>query len=139
MCVLNRTREISNGVAVKKLMNSASDHFPLIITYASKRDKKCYSRSITKRSLKKFNNEDWNNVLQSKDWSSFHNTDDVDTAVSIYTSIVESALYELAPLKTFKIKSRYKFGLSDKTKKLMKERDYSVKREIKKYIVTLPL
>ena len=92
------SKEINKNVEVKKLLNSASDHFPVILSYDVKRVKICYKRSITKRSLKKFNKEDWNRILLSKDWSSFHNTKEVDRAVSIYTDIVKSALDELAPM-----------------------------------------
>ena len=43
--------------------------------------------------------------------------------VNIFSKFIEEALDELAPIKTFTIRSHYKFGLTDKTKELMHERD----------------
>ena len=48
---------------------------------------------------------------------------DLDEKVKIFTENINTALDEIAPFKTFKIRSSYKFGLSDKTKELMKLRD----------------
>ena len=39
--------------------------------------------------------------------------------VKIFTQYIEEALDEVAPIKSFTVKSNYKFGLSEKTKKLM--------------------
>ena len=36
---------------------------------------------------------------------------------------IEEALDEIAPYKTFTIKSNYKFGISNNTKEMMKKRD----------------
>ena len=43
--------------------------------------------------------------------------------VEIFNKNIEEALDEVAPVKTFIIRSQYKFGLSDDTKKLMHDRD----------------
>jgi hypothetical protein len=40
-----------------------------------------------------------------------------------FAKTVEEALDEIAPIKTFKVRSFHKFGLSDRTKELMKARD----------------
>ena len=40
-----------------------------------------------------------------------------------FTKNTNEALDEVAPFKTFKIKSQYKFGLSEETKKLIYKRD----------------
>ena len=37
--------------------------------------------------------------------------------------MIDEALDEIAPLKTFSVKSNYIFGLTHKTKELMKKRD----------------
>ena len=42
--------------------------------------------------------------------------------IHMYTT---EALDEVAPIKTFNIRSHYRFGLSDKTKEAMHERDFS--------------
>ena len=43
--------------------------------------------------------------------------------VEIYTKFNTQALDMRAPFKTFKIKSHYKFGISNETKDLMSKRD----------------
>ena len=42
--------------------------------------------------------------------------------VKIYQSNVKDTLDEIAPIKTNKIRSNYKFGLSDSTRKLIADR-----------------
>jgi hypothetical protein len=44
--------------------------------------------------------------------------------------LINEALNEIAPIKTFKFRSSYKFGLSVATKELMKNRDQT-RKEIK--------
>ena len=45
----------------------------------------------------------------------------------IITSLVSESLDECAPVKTFKIRNQNKHGISEKTRKLIKERDESRK------------
>ena len=47
----------------------------------------------------------------------------MDSMVDTFTKYTNEALDEVAPFKTFKIKSQYKFGLSEDTKKLICKRD----------------
>ena len=42
--------------------------------------------------------------------------------VEIFTLNIQETLDEVAPYKTFTVKSQYKFGLSEKTKDLMTKR-----------------
>ena len=48
---------------------------------------------------------------------------DLDEMVKQFESNIKEALDEVAPMKTCRIKSSYKFGLSEKTKELMRARD----------------
>ena len=48
--------------------------------------------------------------------------------VENFDNLMQEALDEVAPLKTFKIRSHHKFGLSEHTKKLMKKRDIARKK-----------
>ena len=50
--------------------------------------------------------------------------------VKIFTKNMEEALNEVAPFKSFKVTSHYKFGLSEETKELMSKRD-STRESIK--------
>ena len=43
--------------------------------------------------------------------------------VDVFQRNIEDALNDVAPVKSFTIKSNYKFGISDETKKVMHERD----------------
>ena len=43
--------------------------------------------------------------------------------VSVFNNNVENALNEVAPVRTFTIRSNHRFGLSDSTKELMQKRD----------------
>ena len=83
-----------------------------------------------KRSLKNFTEERWNTILQRKNWANLNEDetqlskqDTLDNKVRQFTKNIEEALDEIAPMKTFAIKSQYKFGLSQETKDLMKKRD----------------
>ena len=44
-------------------------------------------------------------------------------SVMLFNSAVQESLDEIAPVRTFKVRSHHKFGLSDQTKALMKVRD----------------
>ena len=43
--------------------------------------------------------------------------------VAVFNANIEKALEHVAPVKTFKIRSNHRFGLSDSTKELMRKRD----------------
>ena len=43
--------------------------------------------------------------------------------VEVYQKNIEDALNEVAPFKTFTIRSQYRFGLSEETKQVMHDRD----------------
>ena len=62
--------------------------------------------------------------------------------VEKFTNLITEALDEVAPIESFTVKSRYKFGISEQTKLLMSKRDktrMSMKqesREQKKILMT---
>ena len=86
------------NVNTRKIINYASDHFPVIISYETKISKPVYTKKIIKRSLKNFSVTNWNNALQSQDWSDLYQTNDLNEAVDIYTKKVEAALDDIAPI-----------------------------------------
>ena len=117
---------IKEKILCKTLANSSTDHLPVVTTYAMGRPiTKIYTKQITKRSLKNFNEQSWNKCLVSKVWSGIEKENDINEKVRIFTNNINEALDEVAPIKNFKIKSSYKFGLSDKTKELMRIRDHT--------------
>ena len=112
-------------MSVSKLPNSSTDHLPVITNLKSNSimDISKFKTKVTKRSLKNFSEEAWNACLARKNWSKIEECNDVDGMVKIFSKNIEGALDEIAPIKTFTIRSQYRFGLSDNTKKLMHDRD----------------
>jgi hypothetical protein len=80
-------------------------------------------RMITKRSMKNFTPRTWNESLANRHWESLGGTDDPNKMAKLFTEIVNKALDECAPMKTFTIKPGYRPGLTEKAKKLMRERE----------------
>ena len=66
--------------------------------------------------------------LSRRDWSSIDDCNNVDDMVKVFSLNINEALDDIAPYRTFTIKSGYKFGISEKTKQLMKDRDINRKR-----------
>ena len=93
------------------------------------------TRQIKKRSLKNFSEERWNDILATKQWNSLDSvTEDensLDKMIEKFSNNVEEALNEIAPFKTFTVRSNHKYGLSEETKKIMKSRD-QVRKSISK-------
>lgn len=77
--------------------------------------------------MKKFNSKSWNDCLAFKDWSILDDCSNVNETERAFTELINEALNETAPFKTFKVRSSYKFGLSAATKELMKNRDQTRK------------
>ena len=65
----------------------------------------------------------WIESLAKKDWSSISSCKNVDEMVKVYQKNIDEALNEVAPVKSFTIRSQYRFGLSDATKQVMHDRD----------------
>ena len=63
-----------------------------------------------------FNENNWNESLNDKNWSDIDEGGDVNGMALIFTTNVSKALDEIAPFKKITIKSSYKFGLSQETK-----------------------
>ena len=76
---------------------------------------------LTKRSFKNFTTERWNESLKNQNWDPVINEQDLDVKVSMFTEIINKALDDVAPLKTFIVKSHYKFGISEEIKLIMKK------------------
>ena len=81
---------------------------------------KSFSRKVTKRCLRNFTEENWNNCLNNKDWRDLEDCNTVDEMVEIFTKNTNVALDEVAPYKSFTVKSNYRFGPSQETKSHMK-------------------
>ena len=119
------SKNIEDAITVKKLINSVTDHVPVLtsLNIDIKKDRSKFKRKVTKRSLKIFSVEAWNESLTKKNWVIINECTEVDYMVAIFNKNIEDALDEVAPVKTFLIRSQYKFGLSVDTKELMHKRD----------------
>ena len=114
---------LQNKLEIKCLDNSSSDHLPVICKFRSLTKMLPHTRKITKRCLKNFSEEKWTNSLDNREWSGLEECSSVDEMVEIFTNNINESLDEVAPLKSFIVKSNYRFGISPETKNLMKSRD----------------
>jgi hypothetical protein len=96
---------------------------PVITRYKLDLTKVKYTHSITKRSFKNFTINSWNESLAQQDWLEVDEEEDVNAMVARFNKNVALALDRVAPVKSFKIRSNHRFGLSESTKDLMKKRD----------------
>ena len=126
------TTELKTRSDIFKLDKCGTDHLPIMISVKSndihRRTKK--NVKIIKRSMKNFNATSWNANLATKNWEKIGETENVSEMATTFAKLMNEALDEIAPLKTFTNKDYYKPGLSPETKELMSERDQA-RREIK--------
>ena len=80
-------------------------------------------KTVTRRCTKSFTKESWCNNLNMKNWEDLGSTEDIDEMAKIITTFVTESLDECAPVKIFKIRNQNKHGISENTRKLVKERD----------------
>ena len=85
------------------------------------------SRTIRKRSYKNFDLEKFREDLQLVDWSPVYENQDVDNAVSKFTSLFNYVLNHHAPWVVFQQRRKFTPWVTDETLKLMKERDVKKK------------
>ena len=114
---------IRNTTTIRKIQNSSSDHLPVLVDYKLDLKKSKYTHSVTKRSFKNFNKDTWNSALEEQDWLDVEESEGVHHMVDVFDRNIQAALDIVAPVRTFKIRSNHRFGLSDETKELMRKRD----------------
>ena len=117
------SKSLAENLKFSKLKNCSSDHMPILCEYNDLKKKVLYEKKVTKRRMKNFTKEAWNSCLANKDWSFIDSNLGLNLMTEKFAKTVEEALDEIAPIKTFKVRSFHKFGLSDRTKELMKARD----------------
>ena len=121
------TEHLDNITVTDKLDGSSSDHLPIFakINHSCKKAPKM--KTVTRRCTKFLTKESWCNNLITKNWEELGKTENIDEMAEIITSLVSESLDECAPVKTLKIRNQNKHGISEKTRKLIKERDESRK------------
>ena len=73
--------------------------------------------------MKNFNQASWNCYLARKNWEILAEMTNVDEMAIEFSKLVNSALDEIAPVKSFISKPGYKAGITTETKMLMTKRD----------------
>ena len=124
------SEELKNEVRFKKIQNRATDHLPIMATLVKQSKINPKMKSITKRSTKFFTKEKWVSSLATQSWEDLGATEDLDKMTYLLTEHVTTSLDECAPRKTFKARYNHKFGISEATKVLIKDRD-NARRSIK--------
>ena len=117
--------DIEKRVTVKKLKESSTDHLPIVVELETKTRAGTggKAKKITRRCMKNFTQTGWKECLAAKRWERLGETEDVEEMAKFFNETVVEALDECAPVKTVIIKPGYKFGLTQQTKALIKERD----------------
>ena len=114
---------LKSEVRFKKITNSSTDHVPIKASLTNPKKLLQKMKTITKRSTKFFTKARWTASLATQRWENLGETEDLDQMVTLLTNHVTNSLDDCAPRRTFKVRNNYKFGISDATKALIKERD----------------
>ena len=75
--------DLEKKIITTTLKNSLSDHLPVICEVRSIPKILPHTRKVTKRCLKDFSEDKWNDCLSKKDWSKLENCNMVDDMVDI--------------------------------------------------------
>ena len=89
------------------------------------------SKTVRKRSYKKFVEKDFLEDLKKVDWSEIYQYEDIDTATTVFTKKFVDVLNMHAPWIIFQQRKSYAPWITEATKQLMKARD-ELKREAEK-------
>ena len=116
------------SIKVKKMLISATDHMPIIAEVEGNFRKKSWSKKLTKRSMKNFTQVSWNECLREQEWEKLGLTEDRNEMAKYLNASIIQELDKCAPIKVMKDALAHKFGLSEKTKTLITERDKICKK-----------
>ena len=107
-----------------KIINyGSSDHLPVSANFKTKVNRKQYKKKILRRKMKNFTTESWKESLAKQNWTEIFVEPDLEKKVDIFTTLITNSLDEVAPYGLITIRSNFKFGLTDETKDLMKQRE----------------
>ena len=121
----NAYLSISETGDLQVLEDSISDHYPILVKLATNM-KPCSSKikTIYRRDISRLVVSDFEDALESKDWSSLYNMSDPNEALELLLNQVEEALDLVAPVKAIKIRpDKPKISLKRDTLDIMSARD----------------
>ena len=116
------TTEPNKLSEVQTIANGSSDHKIIFATRFSKIVPR-HERIIRKRSFKNFDNAEFLKRVRNICWWNLYSSTDVDEVVKILSNEISNILDDLAPLKTFQVRSNYAPWLSVSSKQWIKFRD----------------
>ena len=111
----NRPDKLSS---VQSQFCGGSDHKLIFAIRYSKVIRKTV-RYVRKRSYKNFDPSDFLSEVENIKWLDIYLSDNVDTAVQLFSDKLTEVLDRLAPIKTIQTRTRYVPWLSSETKGLM--------------------
>ena len=120
----NAYLSISETADLQVLKDAISDHFPILVSLATKLESKVKTKTIYRRDFSRLLTSDLEDVLMSKDWSPLYNIRDPNEAVTFVLNHVTEALDTVAPLKPIKIRpDKPNISLKRDTLAMMASRD----------------
>ena len=99
-----------------------SDHKLLRVTRFTKSMKNS-ARYVRKRSFKNFNQTEFCEAVKKISWFDLYTCEDPSQAAALLTSKLTDILDQMAPIKTFQVRTKYAPWMSQNTKELLKERN----------------
>ena len=123
--------DLENNTKCFKLDSSGTDHLPIVarVQLSTKARPSCGAqKTIKKRSMKDFTKTCWIDCLRNRDWSLVSNSSEVNEKAKEFTKLVNLALDECAPYRSYKVRENFKPGLTEAAKKLIRERDITRKK-----------
>ena len=100
-----------------------SDHYMIFCTRKKHRTKSEGHKTIKARDLKTYTSESLNNKLANEDWSSVTVCSRVNEAWLSFKDIFVSALNDVAPLRTFRVKNRSAAWMTSEIRDTIRSRD----------------
>ena len=120
----NHPEKVSN---VHAYYTGASDHKLILATRYTKAAV-VKPKFIRKRSYKDFDPEEFKSEVKKISWIDLYLCENVDLAVEIITDKLTSILNRMAPVKTIQVRSKYAPWVSEQTKEIIQQRNFSQKK-----------
>jgi hypothetical protein len=120
---------LEKNIEVHKTELSSTDHVPVITTVKQGIKMGEKAMKMYKRNMKEFSQPKWNNTLAGKEWERIAETGDVNKMAITFNELVKESLDICAPMKSFTIRRNFRSGISEETKKLIKERDTTRRKQ----------
>ena len=129
------SKSLTNRLNTFKKENAGTDHRPIIAEIRIGGQIPNKPKIVVKRNMRNFNKESWLTNLAKQKWEELGETEDPNLMAKSFDNLVKTALDECAPFTSFKIRAKYKLGLTPECKRMMAERD-ALRKNLKKVSAT---